>query len=86
MTLGVRWGAGGFLVLVKRSRKVVPEEFVTLMSWDPINFLSCLVTVAVDLNCLLNCVRVSLLRFLFVTVCPIHLVGVGSNIGCGLVL
>ena len=38
------------------------------MSWDPINFLSCLVTVAVDLNCLLNCVRVSLLRFLFVTV------------------
>ena len=33
------------LVLVRRSRKVVPEEIVTLMSWDPRHFLSCLVMV-----------------------------------------
>ena len=29
------------LVLVKKSCKVFPEEFVTLMSWDPRDFLSC---------------------------------------------
>ena len=34
MTLGVR--CGGRWVLVRRSRKVVPEELVTLMSWDHI--------------------------------------------------
>ena len=32
-------------VLVRRSRKVIPEELVTLMSWDPRDFLSCLVMV-----------------------------------------
>ena len=32
-------------VLVSRSRKVVPEELVTLVSWDPRYFLICLVIV-----------------------------------------
>ena len=35
MTLGVMWGGGLIFVLMRRSRKVVPEELVTLMSWDP---------------------------------------------------
>ena len=33
------------LVLVRRSRKVVPEELVTLMSWGSRDFLVCLVIV-----------------------------------------
>ena len=40
---GVRWGGGVVFVLVRRSRKVVPEELVTLMSWDPRDFLGYLV-------------------------------------------
>ena len=28
---------------MRRSRKVVPKELVTSMSWDPSDFLSCLV-------------------------------------------
>ena len=61
-------------VLVSRSRKVVPDELVTLMSWDSRNFLMILVMVrwkekdavndgVVAFSCLLNCLRVSLLGF-----------------------
>ena len=32
-------------LLVRRSREVVPEELVTLISWDPRYFLICLVIV-----------------------------------------
>ena len=50
---------------VGTSRKVIPEELVTLMSWYHRDFLSCLVMVrlkgkdlvkegALDLSCLLN--------------------------------
>ena len=67
-------GKGVVFVLMSRSRKVVPEELVTLMSWDPINFLICLVMVewkgndvvkegVVDFSCLLNCFRMSLSGF-----------------------
>ena len=48
-------------VFERRSRKVIPEELVTLMAWDPRDFLSCLVMVrkgtdvvkegALDLSC-----------------------------------
>ena len=59
-------------VLVSRSRKVVSDELVTLMSWDSRDFLIFLVMVGcktknvvrdgvVDLSCMLNCLRVSLL-------------------------
>ena len=57
---------------LSRSCKVVPEVLVTLMSWGPIDFLIFLVIVrlrsrreteVVDLSCLLNCLRVSLLGF-----------------------
>ena len=55
-------------------RKVVPDELVTLMSWDSRNFLINLVMVGwkekdavndevVAFSCLLNCLRVSLLGF-----------------------
>ena len=68
MTLGVRWGGGVVFVLVSRSRKVVPEKHVTLMSLDTRDILICLMMVGwkgkdvvkegvVDLCCL----RVSLL-------------------------
>ena len=61
-------------VLVRRSRKVVPDKFVTLMSWDSRDFLIFLVMVGwkgkdivkdgvVDFSCLLNCLRVILLGF-----------------------
>ena len=57
---------GVVFVLVSRSREVVPDEFVTLMSWDSRDFLICLVIVGwkgkdvvkngvVDLSCLMNC-------------------------------
>ena len=60
--------------LVSRSRNVVPDELVTLMSWDSRDFLIFLVMVAlkgkdavkdgdVALSCLLNCLRVCLLGF-----------------------
>ena len=45
MTLGVRWGGGVVFVLVRRSRKVVPEELVNLMLWNARDFLICLVMV-----------------------------------------
>ena len=45
MALGVRWGGGVVFVFVGISRKVVSEELVTLMSWDPGDFLICLVMV-----------------------------------------
>ena len=35
MVLGVRWGGGVVLVLVRRSRRVVEEECVTLTSCCP---------------------------------------------------
>ena len=58
-------------VMVSRSRKVVPDELVTLMSWDSRNFLIFLVMVGwkgknavkdgvLAFNCLLNCLRVIL--------------------------
>ena len=61
-------------VLVSRSRKVVPGELVTLMSWESRDFLIFLVMVGwkgkdavkdgvVAFSCLLNCLRVSLLGF-----------------------
>ena len=43
MILGVRWGEAWSSFC--RSRKIVPEELVTLMSWDPTDFLICLVIV-----------------------------------------
>ena len=58
--------------LVSRSRRVVPDELVTLTSWDARDFLIFLVMVewkdavkdeVVALSCLLNCLRVSLLGF-----------------------
>ena len=45
MTLGVRWGGGLVFVLVSRPHKLVPEELVTLMSWDSRDFLIFLVMV-----------------------------------------
>ena len=59
-------------VLVSRSRRVVPDELVTLTSWDARDFLIFLVMVewkdavkdgVVAFSCLLNCLRVSLLGF-----------------------
>ena len=61
-------------VLVSRSRKVVPDELVPLMSWDSRDFLIFLVMVGwkgkdavkdgvVALSCLLNCLWVNLLGF-----------------------
>ena len=61
-------------VLVSRSRRVVPDELVTLTSWDARDFLIFLVMVGwkgkdavkggvVAFSCLLNCLRVSLLGF-----------------------
>ena len=59
-------------VLVIMSRKVVPDELVTLISWDSRDFLIFLVILGwkdsvkdgvVDLSCLLNCLRVSLIGF-----------------------
>ena len=61
-------------VLVSRSRRVVPDELVTLTSWDTRDFLIFLVMVGwkgkdavkdgvVAFSCLLNCLRVSLLGF-----------------------
>ena len=61
-------------VLVRRSRRVVPDELVTLTSWDARDFLIFLVMVGwkgkdavkdgvVAFSCLLNCLRVSLLGF-----------------------
>ena len=58
-------------VLVSRSRRVVPDELVTLTSWDARDFLIFLVMVGwkgkdavkdgvVAFSCLLNCLRVSL--------------------------
>ena len=43
--IGSEVGGGVVFVLLRRSRKVVPEELATLMSWDPRDFLSCLVIV-----------------------------------------
>ena len=63
------------IVLVSRSRRVVPDELVTLTSWDARDFLIFLVMVgwkgkdAVKdgvvalISCLVNCLRVSLLGF-----------------------
>ena len=39
MTLGVRREGGMVFVLVSRSRRVVPDEVVTLKSWDARDFL-----------------------------------------------
>ena len=61
-------------VLVSRSRRVVPDELVTLKSWNARDFLILLVMVGwkgkdtvkdglVAFSCLLNCLRVSLLGF-----------------------
>ena len=61
-------------VLVSRSRRVVPDELVTLTSWDARDFLIFLVMVGwkgkdavkdgvVAFSCLFNCLRVSLLGF-----------------------
>ena len=63
-------------VLVSRSRRVVPDELVTLTSWDARDFLIFLVIMMVGwkgkdavkdgvvaFSCLLNCLRVSLLGF-----------------------
>ena len=61
-------------VLVSWSRRVVPDELVTLTSWDARDFLIFLVMVGwkgkdavkdgvVAFSCLLNCLRVSLLGF-----------------------
>ena len=57
-------------VLVSRSRRVVPDELVTLTSWDARDFLIFLVKGkdavkdgVVAFSCLLNCLRVSLLGF-----------------------
>ena len=59
-------------VLLSRSRRVVPDELVTLTSWDARDFLIFLVTVGwkdavkdrvVAFSCLLKCLRVSLLGF-----------------------
>ena len=61
-------------VLVSRSRRVVPDELVTLTSWDARDFLIFLVMVGwkgkdavkdgvVAFSCLLNWLRVSLLGF-----------------------
>ena len=61
-------------VLVSRSRRVVPDELVTLTSWDARDFLIFLVMVrwkgkntvkdgVVAFSCLLNCLGVSLLGF-----------------------
>ena len=61
-------------VLASRSRKVVPDELVTLMSWDSRDFLIFLVMVGwkgkdavnegvLGYSCLLNCLRDSLLGF-----------------------
>ena len=61
-------------VLVSRSRRVVPDELVTLTSWDAWGFLMFLVMVGwkgkdavkdgvVAFSCLFNCLRVSLLGF-----------------------
>ena len=61
-------------VLVSRSPRVVPDELVTLTSWDARDFLIFLVMVGwkgkdaikdgvVAFSCLLNCLRVSLLGF-----------------------
>ena len=60
-----------FFVLVSRSRRVVPDELVTLTSWDVRDFLICLVMVwwkgkdavkdgVAAFRFLLNCLRVSL--------------------------
>ena len=59
------------LVLVSRSLRVVPDELVTLTSWDARDFLIFLVMAGwkgkdavkdgvVAFSCLLNCLRVSL--------------------------
>ena len=45
MTFGARWGGGVVFVFVRRSRKVVLEKLVTLISWDSKDFLICLVMV-----------------------------------------
>ena len=61
-------------VLVFRSNRVVPDELVTLTSWDARDFLIFLVMVGwkgkdavkdgvVAFSCLLNCLRISLLGF-----------------------
>ena len=61
-------------VLVSRSRRVVPDELVTLTSWDARDLLISLVMVGwkgkdavkdgvVAFSSLLNCLRVSLLGF-----------------------
>ena len=61
-------------VLVSRSRRVVPDELVTLTSWDARDFLIFLVMVGwkgkdavkdgvVAFSCLLNCLSNSLLGF-----------------------
>ena len=58
-------------VLVSRSRRVVPDELVTLTSWVARDFLIFLVKVGwkgkdavkdgvVAFSCLLNCLRISL--------------------------
>ena len=67
----VRRRLGVVFVLVNRSRRVVPDELVTLTSWDARDFLIFLVMVGwkgkdavmdavVAFSCLLNCLRVSL--------------------------
>ena len=72
--LGVRRGGDVVFVLVSRSRKVVHDELVTLMSLDSWDFLIFLVMVGWKgkdaakggveaFSCLLNCLRVSLLGF-----------------------
>ena len=60
-------------VLVSRSRRVVPDELVTLTSWDARDFLIFFLVMVgwkgkdavkdgvVAFSCLLNCLRVSLL-------------------------
>ena len=59
-------------VLVSRSRRVVPDELVTLTSWDARDFLLVMLgwkgkgavkDGVVAFSCLLNCLRVSLLGF-----------------------
>ena len=64
-------------------RKVVFEELATLMLWDPRDSLICLVMVgwkgkyvvkegAVDLSCLLSCLRVSFFKFLWFLFDTVH--------------
>ena len=56
---------GVVFVLVSRSRRVVPDELVTLTSWDFLIFLvkgkDAVKDGVVAFSCLLNCLRVSLL-------------------------